>query len=77
MEPMCVSCAEVIEIFGDSDLENGADFAGFSPDDINVHDHNDELTKCRNDSASVAYATATVPTTMISPAIDPRLGQRH
>ena len=33
---------------------------------------NDE---CRNDSASVAYAMATVWATTISPAIDPRLGQ--
>ena len=34
---------------------------------------NDE---CRNGSMSVAYATATVRPTTISPAIDPRLGQR-
>ena len=31
---------------------------------------------CRNDSASVAYATSTVRPTTILPAIDPRLGQR-
>ena len=44
MEPMRISCAEVIEIFGDSDSdsENGDDFAGFSPDDIDVLGHNDE-----------------------------------
>ncbi len=66
MEPMRLSYAEVIEIFGDSDLENGDDFAGFSPDDIDLLGHNDE---CRNDSVSVAYAT--VRPTTISPAIDP------
>ena len=32
MEPMRISCTEVIEIFGDSDSENGDDFAGLSPD---------------------------------------------
>ena len=42
MEPMRISCAEVIEIFGDYGSENGDDFAGFSPDDIDVLGHNDE-----------------------------------
>ena len=39
---MRISCAEVIEIFGDSDSENVDDFAGFSPDDVDVLGHNDE-----------------------------------
>ena len=47
---MRISSAEVIEIFANSDSENGDDFAGFSPDDIDVHGHNE----CRNDSVSVA-----------------------
>ena len=51
MEPMRISSAEVIEIFGDSDSENGHDFAGYSSDDIDVHGHNE----CRNNSASIAY----------------------
>ncbi len=50
MEPMRISSAEVIEIFADSDSENGGNFAGFSPDDIDVYGHNE----CRNDSMSVA-----------------------
>ena len=41
MEPIRISCAEVIEIFGDSDSENLDDFAGFSSDDIDVHGHNE------------------------------------
>ena len=52
---MHISCAEVIELFGDSDSENWDDFAGFSPDDIDCLDGHNE---CRNDSvtASVAYS---------------------
>ena len=42
---MRISCAEVIEIFGDSDSENGDDFASFSYDD----------NECRNDGVSIAY----------------------
>ena len=50
MAPMHILCAEVIELFGDSDSENRDDFAGFSPDDIDDLDSNNE---CRNDSVSV------------------------
>ena len=48
MEPMRISCADVIEIFSDSDLED--DFATFSCDDMDVHGQYD----CRNDSAGFA-----------------------
>ena len=53
MEPMHISCAEVIELFGDSDSENRDDFAGFSPDDIDCLDGHNE---CRNDSVTVSVA---------------------
>ena len=57
MKPMHISCAEVIELFGDSDSENLDDFASFSPDDIDDLDGHNE---CRNDSdcdsVSVAYS---------------------
>ena len=48
---MRISCAEVIETFGDSDSENWDDFAGFSSDDIDIHGHNE----CRNHNVSIAY----------------------
>ena len=37
MEPMRISSAEAREILGDSDSENGDDFAGFLPEDIESH----------------------------------------
>ena len=50
---MHISCAEVIELFGDSDSENWDDFAGFSPDDI---DDLDGHNGCRNDNVTVSVA---------------------
>ena len=66
MEPMHISCAEVIELFGDSDSENWDDFAGFSPDDI------DCLARWRSQWMSESVwlrVLPTVRTTTISPAI--------
>ena len=37
MEPLRISSAEAREMFGDSDSENGDDFEGFLPEDIDGH----------------------------------------
>ena len=54
MAPMHILCAEVIELFGDSDSENRDDFAGFLPNDIDDLDSHNDDNECRNDSVTVS-----------------------